>query len=70
MDMVYQTTEQLRGMPLLDVERHPAVVPLYFSGLELLENGMYDAQDFMGLLDGAVSEYDRILEEYAEADAA
>lgn len=69
-DMVYQTTEQLRGMPLLDLEKHPAVVPLYFTGAEAGENGMYSERDFIGLLDRAISEYDRIRAEYAVSEAA
>lgn len=68
--LVYQTAEQLRGMPLLGLERPPAVVPLCFSGLELRENGMYDMQEFMQRLEDAMAEYDCIVEEYALADAA
>ena len=57
-------------MPLLDLDRPPAVVPLCFSGLEQQKNGMYDMQEFMQLLEDAIAEYDSIVEEYALADAA
>ena len=69
-DLVYQTAEQLRGMPLLDLNRHPAIVPMHFSALELRENGMYDEQEFMNLLEDSIAEYDRILEDYSMAAAA
>ena len=69
-DMVYQTAGQLRAAPLLDLERHPAVVPIYFSALTPNEDGMYAEQDFMNLLREAIGEYDRIIEEYDLANAA
>ncbi len=69
-DLVYQTTRQLREMPLLDLDRPPAIVPMVFSGIDLQENGMYAGQAFMDLLEGAVAEYDRIREQYAPAAAA
>ena len=68
-DMVYQTTEQLRAASLLDLEAHPATVPMHFSALRLQENGMYTEQDFMALLEDAIAEYDSILADYA-LDAA
>ena len=69
-DLVYQTTDQLRKAPLLDLERHPAAVPIHFSGLELQENGMYKEQAFMEMLGNSIAEYDRILEDYAMEEAA
>lgn len=69
-DLVYQTTEQLRAMPLLDLNCHPAVVPVHFSSLELQENGMYEEMGFIHLLEDAITKYDRILENYALDNAA
>lgn len=68
-DMVYQTAEQLRETPLLDLEHHPAVVAMHFTDLQLLENGMYAEQAFMDLLEKAIAEYNSILAYYA-LDAA
>lgn len=69
-DMVYQTVEQLRAAPLLDLNRHPSVVPIYFTDLNRTENGMYAEQDFMELLQNAIGEYDRITESYTLDNAA
>ncbi len=69
-DLVYQTTEQMRGMPLLDLERHPAAVPMHFAGLTPNADGLYAEQDFIALLQDSIAEYDRIVETYAPAAAA
>lgn len=69
-DLVYQTTDQLRGAPLLDLERHPAVVPMRFSGLTANADGLYPAADFLGLLRDSIEAYDRILDTYDLAEAA
>lgn len=69
-DLVYQTTEQLRGMPLLDMEQHPAIMPMRFAGLTANADGLYAEQDFLALLQSSIDEYDRIVETYAMANAA
>lgn len=69
-DLVYQTTEQLRGMPLLDLERHPAIVPMHFAGLTSNADGLYAEQDFIARLQDSIAAYDRIVETYAPAAAA
>ena len=69
-DLVYETVDQLRAAPLLDLERHPAVVPMTFAGLEANADGLYAEQDFLDLLRDSIAEYDRIVEAYALADAA
>ena len=69
-DMVYQTAEQLRGMPLLDLEQHPAIVPMHFAGLTANADGLYAEQDFLSRLQDSVAAYDRIVETYAPAAAA
>ena len=63
-DLVYQTTDQLRNLELLDTENHPAVFPLSFEGLEPKGEGLYTAADFMARLEQAIGEYDRIAEQY------
>lgn len=69
-DLVYQTTEQLRNAPLLDLNRHPAAVSLRFSGLTANSDGLYAEEDFMSLLHGSIAEYDSLLETYAPEEAA
>lgn len=66
-DMVYQTTDQLRSASLLDLEQHPAIVPLRFSGLTANADGLYKEQDFLSLLRQSITEYDRIVETYTAA---
>lgn len=69
-DLVYQTTTQLRTAPILDLEHHPAIVPMYFKGLTPCKNGMYAERDFMELLKKCIAEFERIKSTYKLADAA
>ena len=69
-DMVYQTTDQLRYAPMLDLETHPAIVPMHFSGIKANGDGLYTEKDFMGLLKESIAEYDEILNKYKPAKAA
>ena len=69
-DLVYQTAEQLRSAPLLDLEQPPAIVPLRFAGLDANADGLIAEQDFLNLLRGSIEEYDRIAEDYGLAAAA
>ena len=69
-DLVYQTTEQLQNAELLDLEHHPAIVPMRFNGLHENADGLYAEQDFMNLLRDAIAEYDRITQSYVLPEAA
>ena len=69
-DLVYETTEQLRAASLLDLETHPAIVPMRFSGITPNADGLYTERDFMNLLRSSINEYDRILDDYALDEAA
>ena len=69
-DMVYETVDQLRAAPLLDLEQHPAVVPMRFAGITPNADGLYTEADFMDLLQGSIAEYDRIMETYGIAVAS
>lgn len=69
-DMVYETVDQLRAAPLLDLEQHPAIVPMRFAGITPNADDLYAEADFMNLLQSSIAEYDRIVETYALADAA
>ena len=63
-DLIYQTTDQLRNLTLLDMEHPPAVYPLSFSGLEKNGDGLYAAGDVLNRLQQAIEEYDRMVETY------
>ena len=69
-DMVYETVDQLRAAPLLDLELHPAIVPIRFAGITPNADGMYAEQDFLNLLHESITEYDRIVEIYPIKSAA
>ena len=66
-DLVYQTTDQLRSLTLLDLENHPAVCPLSFEGIKQNSDGLFQAQDFRQRLEEAISAYDVIKEQYKES---
>ena len=66
LDLVFQTPEQLRTMPLLTLENPPHVFPIVLSGLERNQDGLYGEEDILNRLDESIADYDRIVEEYAD----
>lgn len=69
-DLVYQTTDQLRSASLLDLTVHPSIVPMSFKGITANSDGLYTESDFMGLLKKSIDEYDNIIAKYEVAMAA
>ena len=65
-NLVYQTPEQLRAMPLLTPENPPAVFPIVFSDLDRNQDGLYAEEDILDRLDQAIAAYDTIVENYSE----
>lgn len=59
-DLVYQTTEQLRELELLDSTNHPAIFPITLEGLEKNSDGLYEYEDVENRIADAIGEYDRI----------
>ena len=51
-------------MLLLDLDNHPAIVPVILKGLTTDANGLYDAEDFMTRLGDAIHKYDEIYDFY------
>ncbi len=70
LDLVYQTTEQLRGLSLLGTDHSPAVYGIRLGGLKADENGLYKASDIMELLEEVINEYDEMIDEYELQEAA
>ena len=68
-DLVYQTTNQLRNLTLLDLDTHPAIVPVAFKDLERNADGLYPEQALMERFTQSIGEYDKMVEEYAAAPA-
>ena len=69
-DMVYQTVDQLKNMPILDMDNPPAIVELNFNGLNCNQDGLYEASEFENHLRQAIEEYEILLEQYEIENAA
>ena len=71
-EMIYQSTDQLRDLTMLDLETPPAIYSLSFAGLEKNADGLYIYEDIVGRLDKAIADYDDLAVKYADAldDAA
>ena len=67
-DLVYQTTQQLKQMDLLDLTDPPAVVPVLLEGLEADADGLYSADAFMTRLEEACDQYTKIRNFYEEEE--
>ena len=65
-NLVYQSTQQLRTMEQLTLENPPMIYPLHFEGMN--GDDMIAEEDLFFLFDGAIDAYDALLEEYAEAE--
>ena len=70
LDLVYQTTEQLRNTPILTLADHPAIYQIPLSGLTRNSSGLYEGDMLKGRIDKAIAEFDRIKQLYPEAKAA
>lgn len=55
--LMYQSTEQIRGMKPMDLDNPPMSNDLSFIGLEKTSNGMYDYEDFMRHLQNSIEAY-------------
>ena len=61
-DMMYQTTRQLRNVDILDEDDHPASVDLELNGLRQNGDSLYTDADLRNRLKEAMKEYDRLAE--------
>ena len=62
--LVYQSTEQLRSMPLLTLDNPPMSVNLTFADIEADENGLMPLDALETRLDEAIRRYDELKQEY------
>lgn len=53
-NLVYQSTEQLRSMTLLDLENPPMVFPIQLKGLSVNADGLYPYEDVLGRITSAI----------------
>lgn len=55
---VYQSSEQIRGIQMLDLSNPPMKYELSFDGIEKAPNGKYKYDDFMRHLQNSIQAYD------------
>jgi glucose-1-phosphatase len=65
-NLVYQSTQQLRSMEQLTLENPPVIYHLLFDGMDA--EGMMEEAELLALLDGAINAYEELLEEYTTAE--
>ena len=59
-NIVYQTTEQLRGIELLDMQNPPVVFPLKLKGVKANADGLYTLESVNDRFDKAIRAYEAI----------
>lgn len=59
-NLVYQTTEQLRNIEMLDLDHSPMVYQLQLKDLKLNADGLYSFEDVNGRFEKAIAAYDDI----------
>ena len=67
--LVYQSTEQLRGMIPLSLDNPPVSFDIDLSGLERNADGYYRLDDVLERLQNAIDAYDALVETYGGEDA-
>ncbi|MBO4395262.1 MAG: hypothetical protein J5819_02830, partial [Eubacterium sp.] len=69
-DLVYQTTTQLKEMPLLTFENHPAIYSVSLKGLTKNADGLYEGNVLEERFDKAIAAFDDIIKAYPKQLAA
>ena len=59
-NLVYQTTDQLRNVTMLDLQNPPMVFGLKLKGIVANADGLYSAADVNARFTEAMNEYDAI----------
>ncbi|MDD5862137.1 MAG: histidine-type phosphatase [Prevotella sp.] len=59
-NLVYQSTDQLRHLALLDLQNPPMIYPLKLKGLTANADGLYSFEDVNGRFTEAIRAYDKI----------
>ena len=54
--LVYQSTEQLRSMALLDLENPPMVFPVCLKGLDANDDGLYPYETLLSRIDAVIKQ--------------
>ena len=68
-ELMYQSTEQLRDKTFLTLDTPPAIYSLSFEGMEKNADGLYNYDNVIARLDKAINAYDEMVKEYGEENA-
>ena len=68
-NLVYQSTDQLRNMTPLSLENPPVIYAMHFAGAEETADGMIPEAELLAVLDGAIAQYDALLTRYESEEA-
>ena len=65
-ELMYQSTEQLRNSTYLSLDTPPEIYSLSFEGMEKNADGLYSYDDLLGRFDKAINAYDELVKEYGD----
>ena len=68
-DLVYQSPEQLREMPLLNINNSPSIYHLSFDGISQNADGLLFDEDLKKLFIDSMDSYESLYQEYVEKAA-
>ncbi len=69
-ELIYQSTDQLRSIVQLSLDNPPVRYPLHFDGVRENGDGMIAEADLLALLDGAIGAYDALAAQYGAEEEA
>ena len=61
-NLIYQSTQQIENVEILDLNNPPKIFPLKFKDLKENEDGLYLYADFEKILNQSIAEYDLLIE--------
>ncbi|WP_028129440.1 histidine-type phosphatase [Selenomonas sp. AE3005] len=70
LNIVYQSTKQLRDREMLDLENPPVVYPIKLKGLKANKDGLYKLEDLQARFAKAIKAYDELPQDKTAAKAA
>ena len=62
-DFVYQTTDQLRNLSLIDENNPPGIYSIRLKDFKADPNGLYKSEDVIQLFEDKINEYDQLIDE-------
>lgn len=68
-ELIYQSTQQLRDIAPLTLDNPPMRYPLHFTGVAEGDNGMVAEANLLALMDDTIAAYDALVDEYVGEEA-